>query len=90
MACYIWEHDTVCDFSLFHSLCLAEDYGNLLVAEALLELCLKENLAKIKDAVPLMEKNEPKMSDAKKHLTGILNQGKLSVSIPDSQKNMNV
>ncbi|XP_020652543.2 tetratricopeptide repeat protein 7A isoform X1 [Pogona vitticeps] len=55
----------------------SEDYGNLLVAEALLELCLKENLAKIKDAIPLMEKNEPKMSDAKKHLTGILNQGKL-------------
>ncbi|KAF7252325.1 Tetratricopeptide repeat protein 7A [Varanus komodoensis] len=54
-----------------------EDYGNLLVAEALLELCLKENFAKIKDAIPLMEKNEPKMSDAKKHLTGILNRGKL-------------
>lgn len=62
-------------------LCLAEDYENLLVAEALLELCLKENLAKIKDAVPLMEKNEPKMSDAKKHLTGILNRGKLLVSM---------
>uniref|UniRef100_A0ACB8G9X0 Tetratricopeptide repeat protein 7A n=1 Tax=Sphaerodactylus townsendi TaxID=933632 RepID=A0ACB8G9X0_9SAUR len=43
----------------------------------MLELCLKENLAKIKDAVPLTEKNEPKMSDAKKHLTGILNRGKL-------------
>ncbi|XP_044284330.1 tetratricopeptide repeat protein 7A isoform X2 [Varanus komodoensis] len=55
----------------------SEDYGNLLVAEALLELCLKENFAKIKDAIPLMEKNEPKMSDAKKHLTGILNRGKL-------------
>ncbi|XP_061481429.1 tetratricopeptide repeat protein 7A isoform X2 [Rhineura floridana] len=54
-----------------------EDYGNLLVAEALLELCLKENLAKIKDAIPLIEKSEPKMSDAKKHLTGILNRGKL-------------
>ncbi|XP_042332162.1 tetratricopeptide repeat protein 7A isoform X2 [Sceloporus undulatus] len=54
-----------------------EDYGNLLVAEALLEICLKENLAKIKDAIPLMEKNEPKMSDAKKNLTGILSRGKL-------------
>ncbi|XP_028580685.2 tetratricopeptide repeat protein 7A [Podarcis muralis] len=55
----------------------SDDYGNLLVAEALLELCLNENLAKIKDAVPLMEKSEPKMSDAKKYLTGILNRGKL-------------
>ncbi|XP_077193074.1 tetratricopeptide repeat protein 7A isoform X2 [Paroedura picta] len=55
----------------------SEDYENLLLAEALLELCLKENLAKIKDAIPLMEKNAPKLSDAKKHLTGILNRGKL-------------
>ncbi|XP_073195239.1 tetratricopeptide repeat protein 7A isoform X2 [Lepidochelys kempii] len=53
------------------------DYGNLLLAEALLEQCLKENLAKIKDSIPLMEKNEPKMSKAKKYLTGILNRGKL-------------
>ncbi|EMP26668.1 Tetratricopeptide repeat protein 7A [Chelonia mydas] len=58
--------------------CRAElDYGNLLLAEALLEQCLKENLAKIKDSIPLMEKNEPKMSKAKKYLTGILNRGKL-------------
>ncbi|XP_067421200.1 tetratricopeptide repeat protein 7A isoform X1 [Emydura macquarii macquarii] len=55
----------------------AEDYGNLLLAEALLEQCLKENLAKIKDSIPLMEKNESKMSEAKKYLTGILNRGKL-------------
>ncbi|XP_038251276.1 tetratricopeptide repeat protein 7A isoform X2 [Dermochelys coriacea] len=53
------------------------DYGNLLLAEALLEQCLKENVAKIKDSIPLMEKNEPKMSKAKKYLTGILNRGKL-------------
>ncbi|XP_074845752.1 tetratricopeptide repeat protein 7A isoform X1 [Carettochelys insculpta] len=53
------------------------DYGNLLLAEALLEQCLKENLAKIKDSIPLMEKNEPKMSEAKKYLIGILNRGKL-------------
>uniref|UniRef100_A0A452HK98 Tetratricopeptide repeat protein 7 N-terminal domain-containing protein n=1 Tax=Gopherus agassizii TaxID=38772 RepID=A0A452HK98_9SAUR len=53
------------------------DYGNLLLAEALLEQCLKENLAKIKDSIPLMEKNEPKMNEAKKYLTGILNRGKL-------------
>ncbi|XP_039203426.1 tetratricopeptide repeat protein 7A isoform X1 [Crotalus tigris] len=55
----------------------SDDYENLLAAEALLELCLKENLAKIKETIPLMEKNEPKLSDAKKCLTDILNRGKL-------------
>ncbi|ETE67576.1 Tetratricopeptide repeat protein 7A, partial [Ophiophagus hannah] len=55
----------------------SEDYENLLAAEALLELCLKENLAKIKETMPLMEKTEPKLSDAKKFLTDILNRGKL-------------
>ncbi|XP_070788441.1 tetratricopeptide repeat protein 7A [Pituophis catenifer annectens] len=55
----------------------SEDYENLLAAEALLELCLKENLAKIKETMPLMEKTEPKLSDAKKSLTDILNRGKL-------------
>ncbi|KAJ6666979.1 hypothetical protein lerEdw1_018981 [Lerista edwardsae] len=55
----------------------ADDYANLLIAEALLELCLQENLAKLKDSIPLMEKNEPKISDAKKYLTGILTRGKL-------------
>ncbi|XP_019340886.1 tetratricopeptide repeat protein 7A isoform X3 [Alligator mississippiensis] len=55
----------------------AEDYGNLLLAEALLEQCLKENLAKVKDSIPLMEKSEPEMSEAKKYLTSILNRGKL-------------
>uniref|UniRef100_A0A8D0G6D4 Tetratricopeptide repeat domain 7A n=1 Tax=Sphenodon punctatus TaxID=8508 RepID=A0A8D0G6D4_SPHPU len=54
-----------------------EDYVNLLLSEALLEQCLKKNLAKIKDSIPLMEKNEPKMSEAKNHLTNILNRGKL-------------
>ncbi|KAG8123170.1 putative Tetratricopeptide repeat protein [Naja naja] len=55
----------------------SEDYENLLAAEALLELCLKENVAKIKETMPLMEKTEPKLSDAKKFLTDILNRGKL-------------
>uniref|UniRef100_A0A7M4G107 Tetratricopeptide repeat protein 7A n=1 Tax=Crocodylus porosus TaxID=8502 RepID=A0A7M4G107_CROPO len=54
-----------------------EDYGNLLLAEALLEQCLKENLAKVKDSIPLMEKSEPEMSEAKKYLTSVLNRGKL-------------
>ncbi|XP_053446187.1 tetratricopeptide repeat protein 7A isoform X1 [Nycticebus coucang] len=54
-----------------------DDFGKLLLAEALLEQCLKENHAKIKDSIPLLEKNEPKMSEAKNYLSSILNHGKL-------------
>uniref|UniRef100_A0A2K5EFU1 Tetratricopeptide repeat protein 7A n=1 Tax=Aotus nancymaae TaxID=37293 RepID=A0A2K5EFU1_AOTNA len=55
-----------------------DDFGKLLLAEALLERCLKENHAKIKDSIPLLEKNEPKMSEAKNYLSSILNHGRLS------------
>ncbi|OPJ72390.1 tetratricopeptide repeat protein 7A isoform X3 [Patagioenas fasciata] len=55
----------------------AEDYGNMLLAEALLEECLKENFSKLKDSIPLSEKNEPKLSEAKQYLTSILSRGKL-------------
>ncbi|KGL72528.1 Tetratricopeptide repeat protein 7A, partial [Tinamus guttatus] len=55
----------------------AEDYVSMLLAEALLEECLKENFAKLKDSIPLAEKNEPKLNEAKKYLTNILNRGKL-------------
>ncbi|NWY63652.1 TTC7A protein, partial [Erithacus rubecula] len=55
----------------------AEDYGSLLLAEALLEECLKENFAKLKDSIPLSEKSEPKLSEAKEHLNSILSRGKL-------------
>ncbi|XP_018431810.1 PREDICTED: tetratricopeptide repeat protein 7A [Nanorana parkeri] len=54
-----------------------DDFTNLLLAEALLELCLKENVAKLKDSIPLMESKEPKLHQAKNYLTGILNRGKL-------------
>ncbi|XP_053315247.1 tetratricopeptide repeat protein 7A isoform X2 [Spea bombifrons] len=54
-----------------------DDFSNLLLAEALLELCLKENAAKLKDSAPLMDTMEPKLQQAKKYLTGILNRGKL-------------
>ncbi|XP_048457395.1 tetratricopeptide repeat protein 7A-like isoform X2 [Rhincodon typus] len=54
-----------------------DDFGNLLLAEVLLEQCLKENTAKLKECTPLMEKNEPKIREAKKHLSSILNSGKL-------------
>ncbi|KAM6139589.1 tetratricopeptide repeat protein 7A isoform 2-T2 [Phoenicopterus ruber ruber] len=55
----------------------AEDYGSMLLAEALLEECLTENFAKLKDSIPLIEKNEPKLSEAKQYLTNILSRGKL-------------
>ncbi|XP_053568212.1 tetratricopeptide repeat protein 7A [Bombina bombina] len=55
----------------------SDDFANLLHAEALLELCLKENAAKLKGSTPLMEKKEPKLNQAKKYLTDILNRGKL-------------
>ncbi|NWU90270.1 TTC7A protein, partial [Upupa epops] len=55
----------------------AEDYGSLLLAEALLEECLKENFSKLKDSIPLSEKNEPRLRDAKQYLTDILSRGRL-------------
>lgn len=59
---------------------LSEDHGSMLLAEALLEECLKENFAKLKDSIPLSEKSEPKLSEAKQYLTNILSRGKLRVS----------
>ncbi|NXD75405.1 TTC7A protein, partial [Halcyon senegalensis] len=55
----------------------AEDYGGMLLAEALLEECLKENFAKLKDSIPLTELNDPKLSEAKQYLTNILSRGNL-------------
>ncbi|XP_072491773.1 tetratricopeptide repeat protein 7A isoform X2 [Notamacropus eugenii] len=55
-----------------------DDFGKLLLAEAMLEQCLKENVSDLKDSIPLLEKNQPKMFEAKKYLTSILNRGKLS------------
>ncbi|NXI78266.1 TTC7A protein, partial [Rhipidura dahli] len=55
----------------------SEDHGSMLLAEALLEECLKENFTKLKDSVPLSEKSEPRLSEAKQYLTNILSRGKL-------------
>ncbi|XP_076990267.1 tetratricopeptide repeat protein 7A isoform X2 [Tamandua tetradactyla] len=56
----------------------ADDFGKLLLAEAQLEQCLKENHAKVKDSIPLLEKNEPRMNEAKNYLSSILNHGRLA------------
>uniref|UniRef100_G3T121 Tetratricopeptide repeat protein 7A n=1 Tax=Loxodonta africana TaxID=9785 RepID=G3T121_LOXAF len=55
----------------------SDDFGKLLLAEALLEQCLKENHAKVKDSIPLLEKNEPRMNEAKNFLSSILSHGNL-------------
>ncbi|XP_036728947.1 tetratricopeptide repeat protein 7A isoform X3 [Balaenoptera musculus] len=55
----------------------SDGFGKLLLAEALLEQCLKENHAKIKDSIPLLEKSEPKMNEARNYLSSILNHGRL-------------
>lgn len=61
--------------------CFSDDFGKLLLAEALLEQCLKDNHDKIKDSIPLLEKNEHRLNEAKDHLSSILNNGKLPVSL---------
>lgn len=61
--------------------CLSEDFGKLLLAEALLEQCLKDNHDKIKDSIPLLEKTDHRLTEAKDHLSSVLNNGKLPVSL---------
>lgn len=61
--------------------CFPDDFGKLLLAEALLEQCLKDNHNKIKDSIPLLEKNEPKLTEAKDYLSSVLNNGRLPVSL---------
>ncbi|RXN01757.1 Tetratricopeptide repeat protein 7A [Acipenser ruthenus] len=54
-----------------------DDFGILLLAESLLEECLQENTAQLRDCTPLMEEKQPKLHQAKAHLSTILNRGKL-------------
>ncbi|KAG9344483.1 hypothetical protein JZ751_011153 [Albula glossodonta] len=54
-----------------------DDYGNLLLAEALVEECLQENMALLRSSTPLMDEDQPKLAKAKAHLNGILNRGRL-------------
>lgn len=55
----------------------SDDFTNLLLAEALLELSLRENVSNLKLSIPLTENKEPKLHQAKNYLTGMLNRGKL-------------
>ncbi|XP_029553981.1 tetratricopeptide repeat protein 7A [Salmo trutta] len=54
-----------------------DDYGTLLLAEALLEECLQDNLSLLRNATPLTDINQPKLSRSKGYLNSILSRGRL-------------
>lgn len=58
----------------------SDDYGTLLLAEALLEESLQENMDPLRSSTPLMDKMQPKLCRAKSYLNIILSRGRLSVS----------
>uniref|UniRef100_A0A3Q2XJK8 Tetratricopeptide repeat domain 7A n=1 Tax=Hippocampus comes TaxID=109280 RepID=A0A3Q2XJK8_HIPCM len=55
-----------------------DDYGTLLLAEALLEESLQENMDLLRSSTPLMDKMQPKLCRAKSYLNIILSRGRLS------------
>lgn len=67
-------------FGLFLQSHPADDYGTLVMAEALLEECLQENMDLLRSSTPLMDRNQPKLCRAKSHLNAILSRGRLTVS----------
>uniref|UniRef100_A0A673VYK3 Tetratricopeptide repeat domain 7A n=1 Tax=Salmo trutta TaxID=8032 RepID=A0A673VYK3_SALTR len=54
-----------------------DDYGTLLLAEALLEECLQDNLSLLRNATPLTDINQPKLTRSKGYLNSILSRGLL-------------
>ncbi|XP_066552512.1 tetratricopeptide repeat protein 7A [Amia ocellicauda] len=54
-----------------------DDYGTLLLAEALLEESLAENAAQLQSSTALEDHDQPKLSKAKDLLNSVLNRGKL-------------
>uniref|UniRef100_A0A3Q3W845 Tetratricopeptide repeat protein 7 N-terminal domain-containing protein n=1 Tax=Mola mola TaxID=94237 RepID=A0A3Q3W845_MOLML len=55
-----------------------DDYGMLVMAEALLEECLQENMDLLRRSTPLVDKTQPKLTQAKSHLNTILSRGHLT------------
>ncbi|XP_026211503.1 tetratricopeptide repeat protein 7A [Anabas testudineus] len=55
-----------------------DDYATLLMAEALLEECLVENMDLLRSSTPLVDKMQPKLCRAKGHLNTILSRGRLT------------
>uniref|UniRef100_A0A671V795 Tetratricopeptide repeat domain 7A n=1 Tax=Sparus aurata TaxID=8175 RepID=A0A671V795_SPAAU len=54
------------------------DYGTLMMAEALLEECLQENMDLLRSSTPLLDKTQAKLKRAKSHLNAILSRGYLT------------
>ncbi|XP_047198276.1 tetratricopeptide repeat protein 7A isoform X2 [Hippoglossus stenolepis] len=55
-----------------------DDYGTLMMAEALLEECLQENMDLLRHATPLLDKTQTRLYRAKGHLNTILSRGRLT------------
>ncbi|CAL8362136.1 unnamed protein product [Boreogadus saida] len=55
-----------------------DDYGTLLLAEALLEEGLQDNMDLLRSSTPVVDQNQEKLSRAKGHLNTILSRGRLS------------
>ncbi|XP_077438673.1 tetratricopeptide repeat protein 7A isoform X2 [Vanacampus margaritifer] len=55
-----------------------DDYGTLLLAEALLEESLLENMDHLRRSIPLLDKMQPKLCRAKSYLNIILSRGRLT------------
>ncbi|XP_029305720.1 LOW QUALITY PROTEIN: tetratricopeptide repeat protein 7A [Cottoperca gobio] len=53
-------------------------YGMLLMAEALLEESLQENMDLLRSSTPLMDKAQPRLCRAKGHLNSVLSRGRLT------------
>lgn len=60
---------------------LTDDYLTLVMAEALLEECLLENLDLLRSLTPLLDKTQPKLCRAKSLLNAVLSRGFLMVSL---------
>lgn len=52
-----------------------------MMAEALLEECLQENMDLLRSSTPLLDKTQAKLKRAKGHLNAVLSRGCLTVSI---------
>ncbi|XP_037126937.1 tetratricopeptide repeat protein 7A isoform X1 [Syngnathus acus] len=55
-----------------------DDYGTLLLAEALLEESLQENTDLLRSSIPLMDKMQPRLCRAKSYLNILLSRGRLT------------
>ena len=67
---------------------LLDDYGTLLLAEALLEEGLQDNMDLLRSSTPVVDQNQEKLSRAKGHLNTILSRGRLSVSHRHTQSSV--